>query len=73
MLSLDLSLIEHVWDELGRRARHHQNTPKTLQELRDALVHEWNNIPEAFIKRLIGSIRRGCEAVVAARGGHTRY
>jgi hypothetical protein len=51
----------------------HQNSPTTLQELRDALVHEWNNIPEAFIKRLIGSIRRRCEAVVAARGGHTRY
>jgi hypothetical protein len=22
--------------------------PKTLQELCDALVHEWNNIPQAF-------------------------
>jgi hypothetical protein len=73
VLSPGLSPIEQLWDEIGRRARHHQNSPKTLQELRDALVHEWNNIPEAFIKRLIGSIRRRCEAVVAARGGHTRY
>ena len=73
VLSPDLSLIEHAWDELGRRARHHQNSPKTLQELRDALVHEWKNTPEAFIKRLICSMRQRCEAVVAARGGHTRY
>jgi hypothetical protein len=36
-------------------------------------VHEWNNIPQAFIQRLIGSMRRRCEAVVAARGGHTGY
>ena len=72
-LSPDLSPIEHLWDELGRRVRHRQNPPETLQELRDALVHEWNNIPQAFIQRLIGSMRRRCEAVVAARGGHTRY
>jgi hypothetical protein len=67
----DLSPIEHLWDELGRRVRHRQNPPETLQELHDALVHEWNNIPQSFIQRLIGFMRRRCEAVVAARGGHT--
>jgi transposase len=72
-LSPDLSPIEHLWDELGRRVCHRQNPPETLQELHDALVHECNNIPQAFIQRLIGSMRRKCEAVVAARGGHTRY
>ena len=64
--------IEHLWDELGRRILHRQNPPETLQELRDALVHEWNNITEAFFQRLIGSMRRRCEAVIA-RGGYTRY
>jgi hypothetical protein len=54
---------------IDRRVRHRQNPPETLQELRDALVHEWNNIPQTFIQRLIGSMRRRCEAVVAARGG----
>jgi hypothetical protein len=72
-LSPDLSRIEHLWDDLGRRVRHRQNPLETLQELRDAYVHEWNNITQAFIQRLIGSMRRRCEAVVAARGGHTRY
>jgi hypothetical protein len=72
-LSPDLSPIELSLDELGRRVRHRQNPPETLQWLRDALVHEWNNIPSAFIQRLIGSMRRRCEAVVAARDGHTRY
>jgi hypothetical protein len=64
---------EHLWDELGRRVIHHKNQPETPQELRDALVLEWNNIPQAFIQRLIGSMRRRCEAVVAARGDYTRY
>jgi hypothetical protein len=72
-LSPDLSPIEYIWDELGRRVRHRQNQPETLQELRDVLVHEWNNIPHSFIQRLIGSMRRRCEAVVAARGCHRRY
>ena len=53
-LSPNLSPIEYVWDELGRSVRHRQIPPETLQELRDALVDEWNNIPQAFIQRLIG-------------------
>ena len=72
-LSPDLSPIEHLSDELGRRIRHRQNPPEPLQELCDALVHEWNNTPQALIQRLTGSIRRRCEAVVAADGGRTRY
>jgi transposase len=56
-LSPDLSPIEHIWDELGRRVRHHQHPPETPQELSDALVHEWNNIPQAFIQQMIGSMR----------------
>ena len=70
-LSQDLSPIEHVWDELGRGFHHRQSRPETLQEQRDALVHEWNNIPQTFIQQLIGSMHRKCEAVVAARGGYT--
>jgi hypothetical protein len=37
------------------------------------LIRHWYNIPQAFIQRLIGSMRRRCEVAVAARGGHTRY
>ena len=36
-------------------------------------MHEWNNIQQDFIQRLIGSMRRRCEAIVAARGGHTHH
>jgi hypothetical protein len=72
-LSPGLSPIEHLWNELSRRVRHRQNPPETPQELHDALEHLWNNIWQVFIQRLIVSMRRRCEAVVAARGGHTRY
>jgi hypothetical protein len=70
-LSPDLKLIKHLWDELGRRVRNGLNPPETLDELRRALIQEWNNIPQAFIRKLIGSMRRRCQAVINARGGHT--
>jgi len=72
-MSPDLSPIEHLWDELGRRVRNSQNPPETLAQLRTALLREWNNIPQDFIRRLIDSMRRRCQAVINARGGHTRY
>lgn len=72
-LSPDLSPIEHLWDELDRRVRMRQNQPETLRDLSRALVEEWNNMPVDRINTLIGSMRRRCEAVVVANGGHTRY
>ena len=72
-LSPDLKLIKHLWDELGRRVRNGLNPPETLDDLRWALIQEWNNIPQTFIRKLIGSMRRRCQAVIHARGGHTHY
>ena len=48
--SPNMSPIEHLWDELGKRIRHRHNSPETLQELHDAIMHEWNNIPQPFIQ-----------------------
>lgn len=72
-ISPDLSPIEHVWDEMKRRLRRLPNQPLTLQQLTQRLVHIWNNIPQAFIDNVVGSMRRRCEACIAANGGHTRY
>ncbi|VDI39093.1 Hypothetical predicted protein [Mytilus galloprovincialis] len=75
-MSPDLSPIEHLWNELGRRIRNSQNTPETwekLAQLRTTLFREWNNIPQDFIRCLIDSMRLGCQAVINARGGHTKY
>jgi transposase len=71
--SPDLSPIEHVWDELKRRLQHRQHPPLTVHDLRQAVVQEWQNIPQEFLRRCIRSMRRRCQAVINARGGHTRY
>lgn len=71
--SPDLSPIEHLWDDLDRRVRRRNPPPQTLPQLLVALQQEWQNIPQRVVQRLIASMRRRCQAVIAARGGHNRY
>ena len=70
--SPDLSPIEHVWDQLGRQMRENHDV-NNVRDLERALQHEWARIPLRFIRKLIGSMRRRCIAVLAANGGHTKY
>jgi hypothetical protein len=72
-LSPDLNPIEHLWDELGRRVHRRVNPPEYIDQFQRALTDEWNNITQAFVMRLRGSMRRRCLAVINTRGGHTRY
>ena len=67
-----LNPIEHLWDNLVTRVRQRQNPPGYISELRDAVL-ELNNIPKTQINNLIHSMRRRCQAISNARGGHTRY
>ena len=59
--------IEHLWDNLDKRIRRRQNPPTNVNELRTALLEEWNNIPQAHINTLMLSMRRRCQAVSNAR------
>ena len=47
-----LNPIEHLWDELGRHVREHQNVPQTLRQLEIAIQQEWDNIPRRTVRRL---------------------
>ena len=71
--SPDLSPIEHLWDILDSRVRRLLQPPTTLQALREALVQEWNAIPQAQINRLILSMTRRVCVGLSANGEHTRY
>lgn len=72
-VSPDLNPIENLWDQLGRAARKRVTSATTLPQLRQILIEEWNAIPQDRVRRLISSMRRRCQAVVAAYGGSTRY
>ena len=72
-ISPDLNPIEHIWDELERRMRARQIPPTNLPDLRVALTEEWQAIPQQRINKVINSMRKRCQAVINANGGHIRY
>ena len=72
-LSADLNPIEHVWDILGHRLYDMNPAPENNAQLIDSLTNAWNAIPQAQIAIIVNSMRRRCQAVIAAGGGHTRY
>ena len=71
--SPDLNPIEHAWDMLQTAVSSRPVQPASVQELRQALLEEWDQIPQYKIRRLISSMQRRCQAVIEARGHHTRY
>lgn len=70
-LSPDMNPIEHVWDYLKRRIRT-QNV-HTVNQLRDAIAREWDQLPARFLTRLVTSMRRRCTELIRVNGGHTHY
>ena len=71
--SPDLNPIEHLWEELDRRVRRRDNPPSSVLELEQALLQEWNNIPQMTVNNLIKSMTRRVQSALDANGGHTRY
>ena len=71
--SLDLSSIEQLWDQLGRRVSARVPAPLNRQEMVVALQEDWLNIPQDNIRWLIRSMRRHITAGINANGGHIPY
>ena len=71
--SPDLNPIEHVWNSLQAALSARQVQPRSIQELGAMLVQEWDNMTQASIRNLIGSMRTCCQAVIDSNGSHTLY
>lgn len=71
--SPDLNPIEHLWGELKRRLGRYEEHPKGVGELWERINDQWLKIPLSSCQNLIESMPRRIEAVVAAKGGNTRY
>ena len=70
-LSPDMSPIEHAWNELARRISARRQPPRNVNELTNALINEWNNIPQQVMANLVLSMRRRCTACTVANGSYT--
>jgi hypothetical protein len=64
---------EHLWYWLFKHVCQRQPPTQTLDELRQMLQQEWRTIPKKQCEKFYESMPRRCRAVLAARGGHTRY
>ncbi|GBN95070.1 Transposable element Tc1 transposase [Araneus ventricosus] len=71
--SPDLNPIEHVWDALGRAIATRNLSPRTIQEMKTALLNEWDQLPQEMINCLISSMKSRCKACISVRGYHTPY
>ena len=73
-VSPDINPVEHILDYLGRKVRARGNVRvHNLRDLENALIQEWNNIPNVVIRRSVRSMRGRLAACINSRGGHTRY
>ncbi|GFV49335.1 transposable element Tcb2 transposase [Trichonephila clavipes] len=71
--SPDMSPIEHEWDFVGRRIARDLRPVASTDELWLRIQTIWNTLPQADIKNLFNSMPRRVAALIAARGGHTKY
>jgi hypothetical protein len=71
--SPDLSPIEHQWVHLKRELAKYPRAPTGVWELWKRVVEVWDAIPAEVCQNLIESMPRRLEAVIKAKGGHTKY
>ena len=71
--SPDINPIEHLWHHLKSQLQKYNTPPKGVHELWDRMVEEWNEIPPEVCQWLIESMHKRIQAVIRAKGGHTKY
>ena len=71
--SPDLNPIENLWQELKTRLYHARPRPSNKDELFALLKREWEALPQDVLRNFVHSMPRRIEAVIKAKGGHTKY
>ncbi|KAJ8871411.1 hypothetical protein PR048_027728, partial [Dryococelus australis] len=71
--SPDLNSIEHLWNELDRRAKARQERPKSIAQLMEWFQEEWVLISVDVLQTLVESMADRVAALIAARSGPTRF
>ena len=69
----EMNPIEHVWDFIGRKINHHNPKCQNNDELRTAILQEWQQFPQERLRRLVRSMTRRVTELHNKRGGYTCY
>ena len=71
--SPDLNSIKHLCSHLKKKLGEYENPPVGITELWKRVEKAWNNISASVCQNLIESMPRRVLAVLAAKGGCTKY
>jgi transposase len=69
--SPDLNIIENVWSMLDQRVK--SIAVKTKANFQKQLPKLWDQIPQVNISNCVDSMQRRLQAIISAKGGHTKY
>ena len=69
--SPDLNPIENLWADLARRVEEFQCD--TMEELQDIVAEQWKETDKELLRSLAHSMPERCQAVIDAKGDHTKY
>ncbi|KAH9083242.1 hypothetical protein LEN26_021043 [Aphanomyces euteiches] len=69
--SPDLNPIEHLWELIGRKLS--KKPANSIQNLKTKIEAIWNQIPVEYVQKLIMTMPKRLDMVIANRGGHTKY
>jgi hypothetical protein len=71
--SPDLNPIETIWQRIKQRRRTRPNPPRTVSDLRAAIMEEWTSITHLEIVEIVDTMVTRIRAVIEANGGHTQF
>ena len=71
--SPDLNPIEHTWGHFKKYLSGYERAPTGVHQLWDRVVVEWGKISVEECQKWIESMPRRIQAVIKAKGGHTKY
>jgi hypothetical protein len=55
VISPDMNPIEHVWDFIGRKINQRNPECQNIDELRTAILQEWQQFPQERLRRFVCS------------------
>jgi transposase len=71
--SPDLNPIENLWHIIKINITKRRHRIDSLDEFAEIIEEEWKRIGRHVIKRIIGSMKKRCLAVIRAKGASTKY
>lgn len=72
-LSPDLNPIENVWGYLAQRVYKNGKQYSSKEELKRAILAEWQTMDKSYLTTLISSMKNRCIAVLKANGSTVKY